>query len=199
MEVDWYSVIKKIEIAPYQSEWCAEFDEIAHNLRAVVGAIAVRIDHIGSTSVAGLAAKDVIDIQLTVAQLPQTKVVSLLKGEGYRIQLQASFDNLVGMSNQSAELRKLFFREPENQRRTHVHVREEGRVNQLYPLLFRDYLRAEPSVRLAYQTIKLELAARFAEDVEAYYAIKDPVMDAIYQAALLWKDKVGWEPDSRFV
>lgn len=47
-----------------------------------------------------------------------------------------------------------FFREPEGQRRAHIHVREMGRLNQRYPLLFRDYLRADTMVRTAYESVK---------------------------------------------
>ncbi len=52
-----------IEIVPYQTSWPAEFQEIALVLRRGLGGLALRIDHIGSTSVPGLPAKDIIDIQ----------------------------------------------------------------------------------------------------------------------------------------
>src|SRR5512138_73238 len=58
-----------IEIVPYQEKWPSEFQEIAASLRRALGQVALRIDHIGSTSVPGLSAKDVIDIQITVAAL----------------------------------------------------------------------------------------------------------------------------------
>ena len=77
-------------------------------------------------------------------------------------------------------------------------MREEGRLNQLYPLLFRDFLRADEPTRLAYEDIKRELARRFADDVEAYYAIKDPYMDTVYRAALMWKEATAWTPDDAF-
>jgi GrpB-like predicted nucleotidyltransferase (UPF0157 family) len=58
-----------VEIIPYQSSWPFEFREIAATLRQGLGELASRIDHIGSTAVPGLAAKDVIDIQITVTEL----------------------------------------------------------------------------------------------------------------------------------
>ena len=71
-----------IEIIPYQDNWPREFQEIALALRRALGALALRIDHIGSTSVPGLAAKDVIDIQITVTQL-SGEVITAMTAPGY--------------------------------------------------------------------------------------------------------------------
>ena len=61
-----------IVIIPYQNRWRSEFREVARRLRQVLGDLASRIDHIGSTSVPGLGAKDIIDIQITVEDLDDT-------------------------------------------------------------------------------------------------------------------------------
>ena len=53
-----------VEIFPYQESWPSEFQILALQLREALGPLALRIDHIGSTSVPGLAAKDIVDIQL---------------------------------------------------------------------------------------------------------------------------------------
>lgn len=58
----------EIRIVDYQARWVQEYEEIAHALHDALGGLALRIDHIGSTSVPGLAAKDVIDVQVTVRQ-----------------------------------------------------------------------------------------------------------------------------------
>src|SRR5512137_3047985 len=71
-----------VEIIPYQDRWPAEFQAIASDLRRALGPLALRIDHIGSTSVPGLAAKDVIDIQITVAALDR-RVLSAMTDLGY--------------------------------------------------------------------------------------------------------------------
>jgi GrpB-like predicted nucleotidyltransferase (UPF0157 family) len=61
-----------VEIVPYQPSWPEEFRVLGARLRRVLGSLALRIDHIGSTSIPGLAAKDVIDIQVAVAVLDET-------------------------------------------------------------------------------------------------------------------------------
>jgi GrpB-like predicted nucleotidyltransferase (UPF0157 family) len=76
-------------------------------------------------------------------------------------------------------------------RRVNLHVREEGRANQRYALIFRDYLRADPLAAGAYAQIKLALARLHPTDQEAYYDVKDPVCDIIIGAAELWARQRG--------
>ena len=71
-----------VEIVPYQENWPSEFQAIAASLRQTLGELALRIDHIGSTSVPGLPAKDVIDIQITVSALDEG-VVAAMEELGY--------------------------------------------------------------------------------------------------------------------
>lgn len=182
-----------IRIVEYDAGWIDQFADLAAQIHAAVGPDILRIDHIGSTSVPGLAAKDILDVQITVADLEQTEYLSKLEAAGFRLRHQITHDLLVGLEDSSIELRKRFLREPEGQRPTHIHVREAGRLNQLYPLVFRDYLRADQVVRTAYETVKKELAIHFSNDADAYYRIKDPYMDTIYQGAKLWAAQSNWQ------
>jgi GrpB-like predicted nucleotidyltransferase (UPF0157 family) len=141
-----------ITIVPYQPTWPAEFAEIAATLRAALGDLALRIDHIGSTSVPGLDSKDIIDIQLTVASFDDFQPVqSALDAIGYTfVPSNISDHRPPGALGPDSDWEKRYFRPPAQQRRTHLHVRLAGRPNQLYPLLFRDYLRAHPATAPAY-------------------------------------------------
>jgi GrpB-like predicted nucleotidyltransferase (UPF0157 family) len=69
----------------------------------------------------------------------------------------------------------------------------QGRANQRYPLLFRDYLRAHPAAGQAYAELKRRLAAQLA-DPGAYSDVKDPAVDLIYYAAGEWAGHTGWKP-----
>jgi len=92
---------------------------------------------------------------------------------------------------------KWTFKSPPDKSRANVQVRMEGRANQRYPLLFRDYLRAFPMVAQAYAQVKMALAKHHPEeDMEAYYDIKDPVCDIIIGGAELWAAATGWEVGS---
>jgi GrpB-like predicted nucleotidyltransferase (UPF0157 family) len=139
-----------IEIVPYQSSWPLEFRQIASNLRQGLGKLALRIDHIGSTSVPGLAAKDIIDIQITVAALSE-EVYQAIMALGYTCMDHIKRDHRPPQAAGGEEdWGKWYFRSSPLQRQTHIHVRAQGQLNQRYPLLFRDYLRAHPATAEAY-------------------------------------------------
>ena len=184
-----------IVIVPYDDRWPAEFRRIGAALREALGGLAVRIDHIGSTSVPGLAAKDVIDVQVTVAALDAAAIAAALAPLGYALRDDITCDHVPpGRDDAPAEWRKLYFRAPAGQRRTHLHVRQAGRANQRYALLFRDYLRAAPACTAAYARVKEALARLHPDDQDAYYDVKDPVCDIIADAAERWAAATGYVP-----
>ncbi len=184
-----------VEIVPYKASWPAEFQEIAARLRHALGALALRIDHIGSTSVPNLPAKDVIDIQITVAALDE-HVRSALTALGYAQPEGIWRDHRPpNMSGPETDWEKWFFFPPTGQRRTNTHVRVQGRANQRYPLLFRDYLRTHPATAEAYAELKRRLAQHLA-DSQTYPDVKDPAVDLIYLAAEDWAVATRWQPGS---
>lgn len=184
-----------IEIVPYDQRWSVEFRRIGAPLRKAMGDLAVRIDHIGSTAVPGLAAKDVIDVQVTVATLDAGALVPALAPLGYTLWEGITGDHVPpGRDDPPEEWRKLFFRAPEGQRRTNLHIRQVGRANQRYALLFRDYLRADPRVVGAYEQVKEVLARLHPADLDAYYDVKDPVCDIIMVAAECWAARTSYAP-----
>lgn len=182
-----------ITIVPYQPTWPDEFRALARPLRDALGDLALRVDHIGSTSVPGLPAKDVIDMQVTVRALAPD-VEAALNGLGYMRIERITGDHLPpGDPGPPDGWIKWVFSPPEGQRRTNLHVRIAGRSNQRYPLLFRDYLRAHPASAQAYAHVKEALARLHPDDAEAYYDVKDPVCDIIIGGAEVWAAATGWE------
>ncbi len=183
-------------VASYQPRWASEFTRIAGRIRQLSGRAALRIDHVGSTAVPGLGAKDVIDIQITVSDLDAADgVTNPLSAAGFRHGGAFQYDVFHKKPTTDPELCKLYMREPSHERRTHIHIREVGRFNQRYALLFRDYLRASEDVRVQYELLKRRAAEIFPEDIDGYLRLKDPVLHIIYEAASLWAEKVGWTPD----
>lgn len=181
-----------IEIVEYRLDWPGEFARIAAQLKQTLGELAHRIDHIGSTAVPGLAAKDRIDIQISVAAL-NDEVKQRLESLGYIHASQITADHQPpGDSSLAEHWQKWFFRAPPAQRPTNTHVRVAGLRNQRYALLFRDYLRAHPATAAAYGELKRRLA-RELRDPESYPDVKDPAVDLIYLAAEAWAAQTGWQ------
>ncbi len=181
-----------VTIVPYKSSWPGEFQKLGEVLRGSLGDLALRIDHIGSTSIPGLAAKDRIDIQVTVTSL-DSAVEGALNRVGYQRIEHLRDHPPNGMEAQAGDWDKWVFKPPADQRPTNLHVRIAGRANQRYALLFRDYLRARPATAAAYAELKRRLAQNLA-DPQTYPDVKDPAVDLIYFAAEDWAAASGWQP-----
>jgi GrpB-like predicted nucleotidyltransferase (UPF0157 family) len=183
-----------VEIMPYAPSWPAEFAAIGAALRGALGDLALRIDHIGSTAVPGLAAKDRIDVQLTVTDFRRfAPVQAALERLGYTgVPGNQRDHEPPGWAGPDDQWQKRFFRPPAGQRPANLHVRAAGRANQRYPLLFRDYLRAHPRSAAAYAELKRRLADNL-RDLETYPDVKDPACDLIIAAAEDWAVVTGWQ------
>jgi len=173
-----------IVIVPYDVEWPARFQVLAGGIRRALGDMALRIDHIGSTSVQGLAAKPIIDVQVSVASLePFDRLREPLERVGY-----------VWRADNS-DLTKRYFRESPGSPRTHVHVRIHGSWGEQFALLFRDYLRAHPEMAERYAAVKRDLARQYAVDRVGYTAAKEPWIWETMRRASVWSQETGWEPE----
>jgi GrpB-like predicted nucleotidyltransferase (UPF0157 family) len=168
-----------IAIVPYDPAWPDAFARERDRIAEALGALAVRIEHHGSTSVPRLAAKPVIDIQVSVA--------SLVPLVAYRAPLAAL--GYVHVPHADDEFCPFFHRPAQWPHTHHVHVVAAGGDEERRTLAFRDYLRRHGDVARAYEVLKRELAARHrAEDLasrEAYAEAKTRfVVDATERALL---------------
>jgi GrpB-like predicted nucleotidyltransferase (UPF0157 family) len=183
--------ISAVVIVPYRETWPTEFAALAARLRATLGARALRIEHIGPTAIAGLPAKDVIDVQVSVAALDD-RVGDSPAAIGLRRDRTISADHVApGATSSADEWRKLFFVEAPGERRSNIHVRETGRLNERYALPCRDYLRAHPRAAAAYGELKRRLSVSLASP-DDYADVKDPAVDVIFVAAEAWATATRW-------
>ena len=170
-------------VVPYDTDWPLLFHQTADPLRQALGDVALRIDHIGSTAVLGLAAKPIIDIQIAVAALePLIRYGALLEALGYVLRA----DN--------PDRTKRYFRESPGARRTHLHVRKGGSWSEQFALLFRDFLRCHPQQAGEYAALKLTLIRQYGDDRQGYTEAKGPLIWAIIHQATDWSQQTGWEP-----
>lgn len=165
----------------YDQGWPARFEAHAGELRKALGSVAVRIDHIGSTSVPGLAAKPVIDIQVSVLD-----VAAL---DTYKPRLEEI--GLIHRPHPEEPEPREFFRPP-GPRVVHVHVVGSGSPQERRHLLHRDYLRANVDAATEYGESKRKLAAAFRDARQEYQAAKDPVVQALDVEAERWAVATAW-------
>ncbi|MGX6601184.1 GrpB family protein [Micromonosporaceae bacterium Da 78-11] len=170
--------ITPVRVVPYRATWPADYETLAARLRQAMGAAAVAIDHIGSTSVPGLAAKDCIDVQIQAHTLDPGP----LTAAGFRCRPEPWNRSEVSYGVSSA---KLVFAPAAGQRTVNVHLRPAGGPGSRYALLFRDYLRADPAARDAWGAFKLRLAAS-VPDLAGYGQIKAPATEILMMAARRW-------------
>lgn len=137
-----------LEIAPHDPKWPIAFAAERDRIAAALGALALRIDHNGSTSVPGLAAKPIIDIQVSVRSLQPI--------EAYAIRLaQLGYVHVPHPDDSFCP----FFHRPAAWPHTHhVHVVQAGGAEERRTLAFRDYLREHPVVARQYEELKRGLA-----------------------------------------
>jgi GrpB-like predicted nucleotidyltransferase (UPF0157 family) len=167
-----------IEIVPYDSGWPAAFEAEASRIRQALGLLAVRIDHHGSTAVPGLAAKPIIDIQVSVARFqPLSAFASPLEAIGYT-HVPHPDDAFCP-----------FFHVPARWPHTHhVHVVASGSEEERRTLAFRDYLRDHADAAREYEQLKRALAAQLvgadAESRESYARAKTDLVERLVAEAL---------------
>lgn len=182
-----------IVIAAYDPGWPAMFESEAARLREALGTLALRIDHVGSTSVPRLAAKPVIDMQISVERLigpAGERAVSeagpepaygpwrtVLESLGYRHFHDPDFEDY-----------PFFCRPPDWPHQYHIHVCEAGTHHERRHLAFRDALRADPALAAEYAELKRRLArehsAATAASRIAYSNAKSGFINAVVEATL---------------
>ncbi len=169
-----------VEITSYDPEWPRAFGRWRARIAAAIGPAARHIEHVGSTSVPGLAAKPVVDIQVGVADLAaEDAYVPALESAGLEFRLRAA--------------RRRFFRPPAGQSRdVHVHVCDADGAWHREHLLLRDYLRANLAARDGYATLKRDLAVRWRDDRPAYNAAKTAFILDTLDDAERWAAASGW-------
>jgi dephospho-CoA kinase len=183
-------------IVSYDESWPDRAAALSATLRDRLAPTAERIEHIGSTAVPWLAAKDVLDLQISVADLAAAAASfdAPLARLGFR-RLPYEHDHVPAGSSDDPELwaKRFWTRGALDGGDVNLHVRLVGSPNERLALLFRDWLRAHPNAVPAYAAVKTSLAAA-VPDREIYTDLKDPIVDLVIAAAEPWARATGWQP-----
>lgn len=200
------AVPSPLRLVPADPTWAEQAGRIVARIKTASAHRALRVDHIGSTAVPGLDAKDVIDIQITVESLDLAdELAEALLDAGYpRLDhvtadmpqsdarsTAGAFDH----TDDSTLWQKRFHASADPGRPVNVHIRVAGWPNQQFALLFVDWLQADAGERADYLAVK-----RTAEQAGAtggiteYADAKEPWFSDGYRRAWQWADSTGWRP-----
>lgn len=153
-----------ITLVPYDAGWPSRFALWQQRILAALAPLAPRVEHVGSTSVPGLTAKPVVDIQVSVPALDDEDAYVPALAE-------------IGLQLRSRDEFHRYFRQfPDQPREVHVHVCQVGSKWEDDHLTFRDYLRTHPEAAAAYVTAKLAAVHQWADDSYAYTDAKTAVI-----------------------
>lgn len=163
---------KHVVVEPYDEAWKDDFAAIRDELDPVLNGLVLRIEHVGSTSVEGLSAKPVIDIDVVIGDksiLPE--VISALESIGY------SHEGDLGIPGREA----FKYEGKDYLKKHHLYVCAQDAEELKRHIAFRDYLRSDPDAVAEYSRIKEEGARLYPDDIDKYIEHKSPFIESIYK------------------
>ena len=170
---------RTVVVDDYDPAWPRDFELLRQRIWPVVGDFALGIEHVGSTSVPGLAAKPIIDMTIVVASRDQVPIaIERLASLGYVHQ-----GNL-GIDDREA------FQHPAEMRRHNLYVCPAETIGVVNQIAVRDYLRAHPEAAARYGALKKQLAERFPDDIDSYVLGKTDFVLEILRGAGLTSDQI---------
>jgi GrpB-like predicted nucleotidyltransferase (UPF0157 family) len=165
-----------VRIAEHDPAWGAQAQDALRRLTQALGPVAVRLEHVGSTAVPGLAAKPIIDLQLSVAAIgARARYVGPLQRLGYLF-----------VPEPESPDHHFFAKPAERPRSHHLHVCQAGSEHERRHLAVRDFLRAHGDEAARYAALKRELVRKRPHDRLAYIAGKDHYVGDLEARALAW-------------
>ena len=169
---------RTIEIIDYDPEWPGQFDALSAAITGILGHFALRVEHVGSTSIPGLAAKPIIDLTVVIPTRELlTSVILLLNSLGYEPEGDCGIPGREAFDRANAEV-------PRDGIGTiwpahHLYVCDQDNTELARHLAFRDYLRSHPEQAIAYGNLKRDLAQRFPHDIDSYCEGKTELVEGI--------------------
>ena len=183
-------------IAPYDPAWQQSGAALVGKVATALAPLALRVDHIGSTSIPGMAAKPVFDLQVSVADLDAAAAAfdEPLAALGF-VRRPYEQDHVPAGRDDPAHrwVKRYWHKRVPGEEQVNLHCRLAGSPNERLALLFRDWFRAHPHAVPAYARFKGALAAAVG-DLGVYTDVKDPVVDLVVTVAEPWAETTGWLP-----
>lgn len=161
----------KVMVVPYDNGWESAFEKIKREIESAVGELAVGIEHVGSTAVAGMSAKPCIDLDVIIRDYTVfAAVVERLAAIGY------IHEGDLGIAGREA----FRYSDKPHLQNHHLYVCPQDSEELHRHITFRDYLRSHPAAVKKYSLVKEEAARQFPDDIEGYIAYKSPCIEELY-------------------
>jgi GrpB-like predicted nucleotidyltransferase (UPF0157 family) len=171
-------MIRKVAVVPHNPDWHRLFETESKQITIALGDNAMKIHHIGSTSIETIYAKPIIDILVEVSSIA-------------KVDEQNSSMQLLGyqcMGEFGIKERRFFLKDNSDGIRTHhIHVFEVGSAQITRHLAFRDYLNVQIEDALTYSSLKRSLAEKYPDDIESYMDGKHDFIQEIDRKAAEWR------------
>lgn len=162
---------KRVIVTPYDPHWPEAFDRIRRELEAALGGMALDIHHVGSTSVPGLSAKPIIDIDVEIASYEKfPQVVEKLEKAGYL------HEGNLGIPGREA----FCYEGKPHLQKHHLYVCPSDSEELHRHITFRDYLRSHPEAAAQYGVVKTEAARLYPDSIDGYMAHKSACIEELY-------------------
>ena len=164
-------ITKHVVVLPYDERWARDFCEIKSEIQEALDQLALAIEHVGSTSVHGLSAKPIIDIDVVIKDYSMLDaVISALERIDYH------HEGNLGIAGREA----FKYEGKTHFRKHHLYVCSRDSEELKRHIAFREYLRSHPEAVREYSRIKEEGAALYPFDIEKYIEHKSPFVEKIY-------------------
>ncbi len=162
-----------VKVVPYSKEWQKAYEDEKAEVKKCLGDLALRIEHVGSTSIEGLSAKPIIDMAVGVKDKETLyKALDIMEKYGYDVKNSIEDKDEV-----------LAHRGPTTARTHHLHVMVNDGDRMISQILFRDYLRSHPEEVRRYEDLKLYLATKYATERVMYTSSKSDYITSIIKIA----------------
>ena len=162
---------KNVVVLPYDPKWKNDFEEIKQEIVNAIGDLIVGIEHVGSTSVEGLSAKPIIDIDVVISDYSVfDSIVSRLSDIGY------IHEGDLGIKDREA----FKYSDKPHLRKHHLYVCPQNSKELLRHITFRDFLRNNPEAVKKYSEVKENGAKLFPDNMDKYIEYKSPCIEEMY-------------------
>ena len=177
---------KRVVVVPYDETWADDFKKIRDEVQKALGGLALQIEHVGSTSVPGLSAKPIIDIDVVIKDVSMLQdVISALAKIGY------DHRGDLGIPGREA----FGYEGKEHLKKHHLYVCAQDSAELGRHIAFREYLRAHSDSVNEYGRIKEEGASLYPDDIDKYMEYKAPVIEKIYEKfVIFFRHKTSYMP-----